>query len=238
MRAISKSMCPENACGVGRADLRPRRARGDDPLRLGVAQRRGVGGQVPVVRGPGTRRDERPPALLERAHQVAVPADAHARALLEQRDVRAPAGAVDVQERVGAERRARSGRPSRGPPARRGPRASRSRHRWSPGSRCRTRRRAPAGRKRRLLQALGQQVVQAVGGVGGRTLVEPEHLDQHVLEPVARGRPAEQRPVGGERAPDLARVRRRLPVGPGAGRRGRRAARPGTPACAPGSGRA
>ena len=95
---------PRERLRVRGADLAPQRGR-DDPLGLADAQRRGVGREVPVVGRARAGRDERAPPLLQRAHQVAVPADGDTRPLLQQGDVRAPAGPVDVQDGVRPERR-------------------------------------------------------------------------------------------------------------------------------------
>ena len=189
-----------------------------------------------MVRGPRAGRDERAPTLLERVHQVAVPVDRDPGTLLEQRDVApaSPDGRRAAARPAGTS--ARSGRPSRGPPGRRGPRASRRRvggrqdldaelveegerpeGRASPGARRSGRRAGPRTRprvaRRRRTPRRGRAPASSAWAYPGRACQCVAKVRQ-----ISRG--SATTPGRSRRAP-----------------RGRRAARPGRRACAPGSGR-
>ena len=196
--------------------------------RVGI-HRGGVGQQVAVVGGPGARLDE---------------------------DLRGAAGARPGNRRTSRCRSptrspARRCRPARS--AGRGRRARRA-GRWAaparPGRRQRASRGAAVGRggvgggddldvepvqqgartELGLGHPGGDLVVDGIGRLGARHQVDPEDLDELVLQPVARRGAAVELPVLAERPPDLARVATRPGRRPPAAPPGQRCRCPGRPA--------
>jgi hypothetical protein len=55
----------------------------------------------------------------------------------------------------------------------------------------------------RVGHTISDLVIDRVGSLGARDQIDTEDLDELVLQPVARGRAAEELPVFAERTPDL-----------------------------------
>jgi hypothetical protein len=192
---------------VGRGRPAGQRA-GEQRLGRGVGQPRGVGLEHGVVGGRGAEGAEVRPPLRQRRDERGEVARRRAAGALEAGERVGPAGLRDAEEGVGAE----GGHHAAGPvgPARGAERpVVREVVAGGVGGGEHLEAEAleqGAGAEVGAGEPLGDLVVHALGGGGGELHAHAEQLVQHVVQPGARGRAAEEVVVGGEPPPRRARV--------------------------------
>ena len=201
IRPISNSMCAANACAPA-PSIAPRRRVGVQPLGVGLLQRGGVRGQVPVVGGPRARAAGRP--------RGAAPARRGSRRRCRWRCPTPPRAARRRCFQPGRSRCTSASGRNVGTTTPDHPDSAMAR--WCDRSASGESVVASTSRPNRSYSARGRNsgrairsaicVVDLVGRLRGRRDPHPEDVVQLVLEPHPAGGAAEQVPAGAEPAPD------------------------------------